>query len=126
MTEIQIDWEEFVARHKAQDITPWVDINKGHALMKAPFAPSNWRVTIKLMTWLSLLAFPTAIVLFFFIKWWIPIIIIILAFQSIRAMREEAARAVVKTSLKNPEFYVHAMLSKTMKIYAIDKQKSEK
>ena len=122
MKEIQIDWEEFVARHKNQDIKPWVDINKGHALMKAPFAPSNWRVTIKLMTWLTILSFPTAIVLFFFIKWWIPIIIIILSFMFARAIRQEAAKAVIETSLENPEFYSHAILSGTMKIYSADQQ----
>ncbi len=97
--ELQIDWEEFVARKKNQDITPWVDLNKGHVLMKSPFGPKNWRVTIKLMTWLTLLAFPTGIVLFFFAKWWIPVIIIILAFMFSRAIRQEAAKAVIETSL---------------------------
>jgi hypothetical protein len=110
MTEIQLDWEEFVARHKTRDIRPWVDLNKGHALMKSLFGPSNWRVTIKLMTWLTLLAIPTAIVLFFFVKWWIPVIIIVLSFMFMRAIRQEAAKAVIETSLENPEFYSHAIL----------------
>ncbi|MCG8345889.1 MAG: hypothetical protein MI685_12135 [Chlorobiales bacterium] len=122
MTEIHIGWEEFVARHKTKKISPWVDLNKGHALMKSPLGPSNWRVTIKLMTWLTLLAIPTAIVLFFFIKWWIPVIIIVLSFMFMRAIRQEAAKAVIETSLENPEFYSHAILSGTMKIYSADGQ----
>ncbi len=120
MKEIQIDWNEFVARHKTKDIRPWVDLNKGHALMKAPFAPSSWRITIKLLTWISLLSLPTAIVLFFFIKWWIPIIIILLSFMFARAIRQEAAKAVIDTSIEDPEFYSHAILSGTMKIYSTD------
>lgn len=125
MTEIQINWEEFVARHKTQNIKPWVDLNKGHALMKSPFGPSNWRVTIKLMTWLTLLAIPTAIMLFFFVRWWIPIIIIVLSFMFMKAIRQEAAKAVIETSLENPEFYSHAILSGTMKIYSTDEQGQE-
>ncbi len=35
----------------------------------------------------------------------------------LRAIREEAARAVIKTSLTNPEFYSHAVLSGTMKVF---------
>ncbi len=125
MTEVQINWEEFVTRHKTQNIKLWVDLNKGHALIKSPFGPSNWRVTIKLMTWLTLLAIPTAIVLFFFVRWWIPIIIIVLSFMFMRAIRQEAAKAVIETSLESPEFYSHAILSGTMKTYLTDEQGQE-
>jgi hypothetical protein len=93
--------------------------------MKSQLGPSNWRVTIKLMTWLSLLAFPAAIVLFFFVKWWIPVIMIVLAFMFIRGIREEAAKAVVETSLKSPEFYSHAVLSETMNVFATDRPRVE-
>ena len=118
MTEIHIDWEEFVKLHKSQEINPLVDINKGHALMKSPFGPRNWRVTIKIMTWISLFAIPTGIVLFFFITWWIPLIIIALAFMFMNGIRQEAAKAVVETALVDPKFYSHAVISKTMTIYS--------
>lgn len=120
MTEIQIDWQGFVEKYKSQQVKPWVDLNKGHALMKSPYGPSSWRVTIKLMTWLTLLALPTGIVLFFFMEWWIPVIIIILSFMFMRAIRQEAAKAVIEASLKDPEFYKHAILSRTMKIFTTD------
>lgn len=118
MKELQIDWEEFISKHRTHEINTWVDINKGHALMKSALAPINWRVTIKLLTLLIILSFPTAIILFFFIKWWIPIVIIILTFMFARAIRQEAQKAVIETSIKNPKFYSHAILSGTMKIYS--------
>lgn len=125
MTEIVIEWQEFAEKYKAQEIRPWVDINKGHALMKSPFGPSNWRVTIKLMTCLTLLSILTAIVLFFYIKWWIPVIIIVISLVFMRAIRQESAKAVIETSLENPEFYSHAILSGTMKIFTADRPKQE-
>lgn len=122
MTETQIDWSEFIIQYKNQNVKPLVDLNKGHELMKSSFAPSNWRVAIKIMTWLTILAIPTAIVLFFFLKWWIPIVIIVLSFMFMSAIRREAAKAVIDTSLKNPEFYTHAILTGTMKIYITNGQ----
>lgn len=109
-SEIHIAWEEFVKRYRSQEIRARVDLNKGHALMKSYFAPRRWRVTLKLMTWLTVLSFPTAIALFFFIRWWIPALMLVLAFLFIRAIREEAAKAVIETSLEQPEFYSHAVL----------------
>lgn len=117
MNEIQIIWEEFVEGLSTQQIKTWIDINKGHALMKAPFAPVEWRLTIKIMTFLLLLSFPIALILFFFIKWWIPLLIIISSFILAKALREEAAKAVIRTSLKDPKFYSHAILSGTLKIF---------
>ena len=122
MKEIRISWEEFVAQYKTHNIKPWVDLNKGHALIKSSFGPRNWRLTIKLLTSLTLLAFPVSIALFFFVKWWIPVIIIIVSFMFIKAIREEGAKAVISTSLEDPEFYSHAILSETMKIYLSNSQ----
>lgn len=119
MTEIHIVWEEFVSRHKSNSIKTWVDINKGHALMKSSVAPSNWRITIKIMTWISTLSIPTAVVLFFFLDWWIPLIVIGIAVLIMNAIRQESAKAVIETSIRNPKFYTHAVISKTMKIYLV-------
>lgn len=118
MKEIKLDWEEFITRHEAKNIIPIVNPNKGHALMKTQFAPKNWRIKIKLLTWLSIIALIVGIVLFFFVKWWIPAIIIFFGIWLPRTIQKIGARAVIKTSLKNPEFYSHAILSETMKIYA--------
>jgi hypothetical protein len=117
MTEIHLEWQEFVERYRRQEIKTWVDRNKGHALLKSQFGPSNWRVTLKLVTCLTLSIFPAAILLFFFVSWWIPVILIVLAFMFLRAIREEAAKAVIETSLTDPEFYSHAVLSGTMKVF---------
>lgn len=118
MKEIKIDWKEFTTRYEAKNIIPIVNPNKGHALMKTPFAPNNWRIKIKLLTWLSIIVFPIGIVLFFFVKWWIPVIIIVFGLWLSSTIQKIGAKAVIKTSLKNPEFYLHAILSETMKIYA--------
>jgi len=116
MNELNLNWEEFVERFKAEEIKPLVDINKGHALMKSEFAPSNWRTMIKVLTPLCLFAIPVSLVLFFFVKWWIPCLIILLALMTIKAIRGESAKAVIETSLENPAFYSHAVLSGTLKL----------
>ena len=119
MTEENLEWEEFVTLFQSQEIKPFVDVNKGHALMKSQYAPSNWRITIIVLTWVSVLAFPAAIVLFFFVQWWIPIIIIVTTIMLIKGIREESAKVVIETSLKNPAFYRIAIDSRTMKVYSI-------
>jgi len=117
MKELNLSWEEFVARHSLRTVEPRVDLNKGHALMKAPFAPKEWRFAIRFWTKLSLLALPIGIVLFFFVSWWIPVLVIVLALLSTSSIRKTAAGAVVETSLKSEEFYQHALLSGTMRVY---------
>jgi hypothetical protein len=117
MEKMEIEWNEFVSQYGSQDIRPFVDLNKGHALIKSPLGPRNWRVIIHIVTWLFLLAIPTALVLFFFVKWWIPIIVIVFSLMTNNVMRKVAAKAVLETSLESPSFYRHAILSGTMKIY---------
>lgn len=117
MQELNIDWEQFVKSEKDNTIEPMVDITKGHALMKEPFAPKEWRFTLNILTKLVLLAFPIAIILFFFVRWWIPVIVIVLSFMTIKAIREEAAKAVIVTSLNDAKFYSHAIRTGTLKIF---------
>lgn len=117
MQEIEITWEEFRRRYSARDIDTTIDLNKGHGLMKLDVAPIEWRITIKIVTWLSLLAFPVAFVLFFFVMWLIPLGIVFVASLFLKAIREESARAVVKISLEDPMFYNVAIMTGTMMIF---------
>jgi len=115
-------YKDFLEGYNNKILKPSVDLNKGHALMKSAFAPTNWRITINLLTWISLLAFPGAILLFFFVKWWILLAIIFLAFLFIKAIREKSAKAVIMTSLKDEAFYNHAILSGTMQVIMTNTQ----
>jgi hypothetical protein len=116
MSELRIDWEEYKEKFQLGTIEPKIDINKGHALLKK-FGPGSWKYTIKLLTWMTLLAIPVAIILFFYVKWWIPVIIIILSFMFMKGIREESAKAIIKISLENPAFYSHAVISGTMRVF---------
>ncbi len=120
MKEVQLDWQEFVEGYKKQKIKPWIDKQKGHALMKSPFGPRNWRVIIKLLSWLVILAIPGSIVLFFIVHWWIPVIIIVTTLFLAKAIREEALKAVIEQALKDSDFYNHAINSGTLKLFASD------
>jgi len=117
MQELNIDWEQFVKNEKDNTIIPKVDITKGHALMKEPFAPKEWRLTLNILSTLVILAFPISIILFFLVRWWIPVIVIVLSFMTAKAIREEAAKAVIVTSLNDPKFYFHAIRTGTLKIF---------
>jgi hypothetical protein len=118
MKELELNWEEFISKHEENEIIPWVDLNKGHALMSSKLAPLSWQITIKFLLFIAIIALPTAIVLFFYVKFWIPILMIFLSLQIIRAIRQEAAKAVIQTSLMNEDFYFHSIYSRTMIIYS--------
>lgn len=118
MKELEIEWDEFIIRLKNQEIKPWVDPNKGHALMKSKHAPRNWRITVRILSFISVWSIPISIVLIFFIKWWIPLLMIFFSLLLIKAIREESAKAVIKTSLDNADFYTYAILSRTLKVYS--------
>ena len=116
---INIDWQEFVEKYKSHQIEVWVDINKGHALMKSSLAPMVWRVLVSLTHLLALLSLPLVITLFFFFKWWIPVIIFIDCVVVVEFVRRASQRAVIRNSLKHPVFYQHAILSGTMEVNSI-------
>lgn len=119
MEPLQIEWDDFILRFQKNEIEPRVDLNKGHALMKSAFAPKEWRIAIKFFSVIALLGIPAGIVLFFFIKWWICLIIIITSMFLTKAIRQESAKAVIEHSIKSPTFYRHAVLSETMKVFEI-------
>lgn len=120
MERVYVQWEDFVEGVEQKTIVPKVDLNKGHALMKTSFAPSHWRVTIKLLTILSILAIPGAVVLFFFVQWWIPTALIFTAFLTMNSIRKVSAEAVVETAKKDRMFYIHATNSQTMALFRND------
>ena len=118
MEEILLDWEDFILKYNSNEIHTLIDLNKGHALIKTSLNPvKSWRFTVYILSIICTVAIPSAIVLFFFVKWWIPLIIILTVLVLVRAIRNESAKAVIEISLQFPEFYFHAIHSKTLKIY---------
>lgn len=65
MEEIYLSWSEFVNQYSSSEIEAKVDLNKGHAFMKLPFAPEEWRLGIKIMTFISIILLPVALFYFF-------------------------------------------------------------
>lgn len=116
MNANQSDWSEFVRLYKSKQISVSVDKSTSPMFMRSSSAPRNWRIALKILNTLTIVALPTALVLFFFVKWWIPLIIISLVLMFRKAIKEETAKAVVEESLKTPEFYVHAVRSGVMRI----------
>lgn len=111
---------EFVENFINNKVKAFVDINIGHGFLKTPIAPIEWRITLNILTWTSILALPVAIGLFFFVKWWIPTIIIILTFSTIKAIRQESVKAIINISLKDETFYDHAIFAGVLKLKNID------
>ena len=120
MKETQSDWKQFIEMYKAHKITVSVDKSKSPIFMRSSVAPSNWRVTLTFLNILTIIALPTAIVLFFYVSWWIPVIILSLVFTFRAAIKSETAKAVIEESLKDPEFYVQAVLQGIMRIIILD------
>jgi hypothetical protein len=123
MAEVTLEWISFKDMYKMNKISVDVDLNKGHALMASEVAPKSWRNTIKTLRFFIVLSILSGLILFFFVKWWIPIIIFIVSGFLSNAIRKESAKAVVETSLNNITFYHHAVESKTLTVRVKDNTK---
>ncbi|MFN7749472.1 MAG: hypothetical protein ACK5OO_11085 [Cyclobacteriaceae bacterium] len=62
-------------------------------------------------------SFTGCIILFFFVRWWIPVLLILIAIPLPNAIRKEAAKAVLSYSLKDEKFYERAIFSQTLKLF---------
>lgn len=117
MTEVRINHAEFIRGLNDATLIPVVDIDKGHALMKTSLAPTSWRVLIQFGTYVSIMLIPCAIVLFFFIKWWIPLLMILLGIYLTKLIRSQSQKAVIDQSILNRQFYELAISTETLRIY---------
>lgn len=121
MTKIQIDWKEFVEKYRSHNIEPQINRDKIYELFLGSLStPLNWKVAILFIYWMSILIFPITVVLFFFIKWWIVLVIFLDLWILIAVIRKISFKAVVNISLENPVFYSQAIHFETMQIYSID------
>tara|TARA_B110000027_G_C15883037_1_gene196296 strand:- start:74 stop:430 length:357 start_codon:yes stop_codon:yes gene_type:complete len=116
MKELDLSYNQFVARYKANEINVWVDIKKAHAVLEK-HGPSNWRWTIKILTFLIIIGYLACIILFFFVKWWIPIIIFFCCGITSNAIRKESQKALIEESLKSPNLWLAASVNRCFRFY---------
>lgn len=122
MTEVKLNHQEFIIGINENEIVPWVDINKGHALMKTSLAPASWRLSVKFGTYLAILLIPSALALLFFLKWWIPTLMILFAIVLTRIIRNKSKKGVITQSIKRRDFYDFATSTDTLRIYRASHQ----
>jgi len=116
MKELDLSYNQFVARYKANEINVWVDIKKAHGVLEK-YGPSNWRWTIKILTFLIIIGILTGIILFFFVKWWIPIIIFFCCGITSNAIRKESQKALIEESLKSYNLWLAASVNRCFRFY---------
>lgn len=116
MNEVDLTYNQFVARYKANEINVWVDIQTAHGVLEK-YGPSNWRWTIKILTFLINIGILAGIILFFFVKWWIPIIIFIFWGWTSKAIREESQKVLIEESLKSSDLFFVSRMSGCFKFY---------
>lgn len=116
MKELDLSYNQFVAKYKTNEITVWVDIQKAHAVLEK-YGPANWRWTIKILTFLIITGFLAGIILFFFVKWWIPIIIFICCGWTSKAIRDESQKALIEELLKSSDLFLVSTMSGCLKFY---------
>lgn len=122
MTEIKLDHAEFIEGIRDNTLVPWVDINKGHALLKTQLAPMSWRISVKLGTYLAIMLIPSAIILFFFLEWWTPSLMILVAIVLIKTIRGRSKKGVIKLSILQSQFYELAISTDTLILYSMSTQ----
>ena len=116
MKELDLSYNQFVARYKANEINVWVDIKKAHGVLEK-YGPSNWKWTIKILTFLITIGILTGIILFFFVKWWIPIIIFICCGMTSQAIRKESQKALIEELVKSSDLWTVSSVSKCIRFY---------
>lgn len=116
MKELDLSYNQFVAKYKTNEITVWVDIQTAPVVL-VKYGPSNWRRTINSIKFLTTIGIPAGIILFFFVKWWIPIIIFICCGWTRKAIGEESQKALIEESLKSSDLFLVSTMSGCLKFY---------
>ncbi len=118
MKEVHLIWHDFVELNNKHLIKTWVDIQKGHELLKTSIAFRNSRLNMTALNAIMLVTILTAVVLFAFSIWVLPIIITVLSLIVLQVVREEATNAIIRNALKNELFYYNAVNSRILKVLA--------
>lgn len=115
--EAYMVYEDFVTKLNNNELHIELDKSKSLSLMSSKYAPNEWRYTLKIFSWLSILLIPTGIVGFFIWPIWLPILLLILALFIGKGVRKTAREAVVQLARENSEFYKAARNTNTMFVY---------
>jgi hypothetical protein len=118
MKEVNLIWHDFVELNNKHLIKTWVDIQKGHELLKTTIAFRQSKVGINALNSVILLSILCAVVMFAFNIWILPVIITVLSLIVLQVVREEATNAIIRNALKSEVFYYNAVNSRIIKVLA--------
>lgn len=116
MKEVNLIWQDFVEQNNKHLIKTWVDIQKGHELLKTSITFKNSRLNLNTMNTIIMLSILSAVVLFTFKMWGLAIIITVFSLILLQVVREEATAAIIRNALKNEMFYYNAVNSRIIRI----------
>ncbi len=118
MKEVHLIWQDFVEQNNKHLIKTWVDIQRGHELLKTSIAFKRSRLSIDTFNTIIMLSIIGAVVLFAFNIWGLAIIITVLSLIVLQVVREEASNAIIRTALNSEVFYYNAINSRILKVLA--------
>lgn len=112
-----MEHSEFVEKYKNGEINVHIDRSAaGFFYHQKGFMPERLRHRQKFMHILSFGGAGGAIVLFFYIKWYLALIALILALGLFSKNQKVAAKGVLEASLKYPSIYNYALSENVLRI----------
>ncbi len=118
MKEVNLIWQDFVEQNNKHLVKTWVDIQKGHDLLKTSIVFKRSRLSINALNTIVMFSILLAVILFSMNIWVIPLIITVLSLIVLQVIREEAGNAIIRNALRNEVFYYNAINLRILKVLA--------
>src|SRR3954466_10906796 len=98
--------EEFVQKYRAGLIQAEVDQTLARRLLEnSDLLPKRYRAAHYFWAWVWFLSFPLAAVCFIWVRWWVGLVVLLLALVLPRAIKKSAAGFVLEHALEDEKFY---------------------
>lgn len=106
---------EFCAAYHAGKVKLHIDKYEAKKIISAGLLPPGFKQGQIIIEWVWFLLLATAITLLFF-KWWVSVIIFLIAVGIPESIRRSAAQSVKDYILKNPDFYQNSIERKLVRV----------
>ncbi len=118
MKRAGITHSEFVEGYKSGKLQAHVDRSLALRLMDTTAVAKRYRAAHMFWSWIWLLSFPAAVVLFVWVKWWAGLLALLFVSILFKAVRESACQNVLEQALEDEDFYRYAVDLGALKISA--------
>jgi len=118
MKEVHLIWHDFVEQNNKHLVKTWVDIQKGHELLKTSVTFNHSRLNIDAFNTIIVVSILSAVVLFSLNIWILPLIITVFSLIVLQVVKEEATDMIIRNALKSEAFYYKAINSRIIKVLA--------